>query len=52
MLIIRRLNENNPEIHGKLLEAINCIQVGNRPERQEPRRKKRSPVFICKCRLT
>lgn len=37
------LNENNPEIYGKLLEAINCKQVGNRPDRQEPRRVKRRP---------
>jgi len=37
------LNENNPEIHGKLLEAISGKLVGNRPDRQEPRRVKRRP---------
>jgi hypothetical protein len=37
------LNDNNPEIYEKLLDAINCKQVGNRPDRQEPRRVKRRP---------
>lgn len=37
------LNDNNPEIYEKLLEAINSKQVGNRPDRQEPRRVKRRP---------
>ena len=37
------LNQNNPEIHKKLLEAINHKQIGNRPDRQEPRRVKRRP---------
>lgn len=37
------LNDNNPEIYEKLLDAINCKQVGNPPDRQEPRRVKRRP---------
>ncbi len=37
------LSEKKPEIHKKLLEAINYKQVGNRPGRQEPRRVKRRP---------
>ena len=37
------LNESNPAIYKKLLEAILYKQVGNRPGRQEPRRVKRRP---------
>ena len=37
------LNESNPTIYKKLLEAILSKQVGNRPGRQEPRRVKRRP---------